>query len=99
MVYKQDDMYFKIHSIGIEDFYREKYGRKILSRKKENILERKKAAGKAARAVLNDVLLKQLSPKPTLISNLLQYTPANLALNLIDGSNAQKGDVLFGAWQ
>ena len=65
----------------------------------ENILERKKENGKAARAVLNDVLLKQLSPKPTLISNLLQYTPANLALNLIDGSNIQKGDVLFGAWQ
>jgi len=36
---------------------------------------------------------------PTLISKLLQYTPANLALNLIDGSNYQKGDVLIGAWQ
>ena len=86
-------------SHAIEDFYQRKYGKKILSRKKENHLERKKANGKAARAVLNDVLLKQLSPKPTLISNLLQYTPANLTLNLIDGSNVSKGDVLFGAWQ
>ena len=50
-------------------------------------------------AIRNDVSLNEMSVKPTLISNLLQYTPANLVLNLIDGSNVQKGDVLFGAWQ
>jgi hypothetical protein len=49
--------------------------------------------------ILNDVLLKELEPKPTLISNLLQYTPANLALNLLDGSNVRKGDLLYGAWE
>jgi len=46
-----------------------------------------------------DSELEEMSAKPTFISNLLQYTPANLVLNLIDGSNIQKGDVLFGAWQ
>jgi uncharacterized OB-fold protein len=82
---------------AIEMFYRN-IGKNILSSKKENILE-KKAEGKTVKAIRNDVSLKEMSPKPTLISNLLQYTPANLVLNLIDGSNLQKGDVLFGAWQ
>jgi hypothetical protein len=36
--------------------------------------------------------------KPTLISNMLQYTPINLIPNLIDGSNVEKGDLLFGKW-
>jgi hypothetical protein len=72
---------------------------KVLSAKQENILERKGAKGRTTRAVRNDVLLKELSLKPALISNLLQYTPAHLAINLIDGSNAQKGDVLFGVWR
>jgi hypothetical protein len=27
---------------------------------------------------------------------LLQYTPADLSLNLIDGTNVEKGDVLYG---
>jgi hypothetical protein len=83
---------------AIEVFYRNK-GKNVLSAKKENILEREEAEGKTAKAIRNDVSLKEMSPHPTLISNLLQYTPANLALNLIDGSNYQKGDVLFGAWQ
>jgi len=82
---------------AIEKFYRNK-GENVLSAKKENILTRK-TGGKTLKAIRNDVSLKEMSPKPTLISNLLQYTPSNLALNLIDGSNYQKGDVLFGAWQ
>ena len=84
---------------AIEKYYRDWNGIKVLSSKKENILERKEENGKTSRAVRNDVLLRELSPKPALISNLLQYTPAHLALNLINGSNAKKGDVLFGAWQ
>jgi hypothetical protein len=44
------------------------------------------------------VLLKEMEERPALISNLLQYTPANLALNLLDGSNVRKGDLLYGAW-
>jgi len=82
---------------AIEGFYRDK-GKGVLSAKKENITKRE-IEGKTVRAIRNDVSLKQMSAKPTLISNLLQYTPANLVLNLVDGSNYQKGDVLFGAWQ
>jgi hypothetical protein len=81
---------------AIEVFYRNR--KNVLAAKKSNILNRE-IGGKTIRAIRNDVSLQELSAKPTLISNLLQYTPANLALNLIDGSNIQKGDVLFGAWQ
>jgi len=85
-------------SNAIENFYINKYGKEILSKNKNNHLENK-SNGKIVKALRNDVLLKKLSPKPTLVSNLLQYTPAHLALNLIDGSNIEKGDVLYGAWQ
>jgi hypothetical protein len=82
---------------AIEVFYRDKR-KNVLSAKKENFIHRK-SGGKTFKAISNDVSLKELSAKPTLISNLIQYTPANLVLNLIDGSNYQKGDVLFGTWQ
>jgi hypothetical protein len=82
---------------SIEAFYRDR-GKTVLSAKKKNILEREEAGGKTVKAIRNDVSLKEMSRKPALISNLLQYTPASLVLNLIDGSNLQKGDVLFGVW-
>jgi hypothetical protein len=50
------------------------------------------------KAVKNDIHLWEMEQKPTLIANLLQYTPANLTLNLIDGTNVEKGDVLYGWW-
>ena len=50
------------------------------------------------KAVMNDVILSDMVENPTLIANMLQYTPANLALNLMDGSNIEKGDVLYGWW-
>jgi hypothetical protein len=40
-----------------------------------------------------------MEEKPTLISNLIQYTPANIVLNLIEGSNVKNGDLLFGLLQ
>ncbi|WP_461255439.1 FliG C-terminal domain-containing protein [Treponema sp. R80B11-R83G3] len=49
-------------------------------------------------AIRNDVFLKDMEEKPSLITNLIQYTPANIVLNLIDGTNYRKKDVLFGAW-
>jgi hypothetical protein len=79
---------------AIEDFYRGK-GVKVLSRSAGNIVRKqRKCTG-----VLNDVLLKEMEPKPTLITNLLQYTPANLALNRLDGSIVRKGDLRYGAWE
>jgi hypothetical protein len=46
--------------------------------------------------ILNDVYLYHLEEKPTLITNLIQYTPLNLIPNIIGGSNVEKGDMLFG---
>jgi hypothetical protein len=81
---------------AIELFYKEK-GIYVLSTKESNSL--KKCSNKNyLTAIRNDVILKEMEIKPTLISNLLQYTPADLAINLIDGTNCKKGDVLFGAW-
>jgi hypothetical protein len=79
---------------AIEDFYRTK-GIKVLSRNKGNIVRRQKKC----MGILNDVLLKEMESKPALISNLLQYTPPNLTLNLLDGSNVRKGDLLYGSWE
>jgi hypothetical protein len=79
---------------AIEDFY-EKKGIKVLSRNRGNRVRRQRRCT----GILNDVLLKEMEERPTLISNLLQYTPANLALNLLDGSNVRKGDLLYGAWE
>ena len=82
---------------AIEIFFRN-IGKNVLTMNKNNILYRE-TDGITLRAILNDVSLNEMSAKPTLISNLIQYTSANLVINLIDGSNLQKGDVLFGAWQ
>jgi len=46
--------------------------------------------------IKNDVLLKEIEEKPTLITNLIQYTPANIVMNLIEGTNVKNGDLLFG---
>lgn len=78
---------------AIEDFFKEQ-GKLVLTQKPQNMIRKNKKE-----AFRNDVLLEQLESKPTLITNLLQYTPPPLMLNLIDGSNIEKGDVLYGAWR
>jgi hypothetical protein len=65
-----------------------------LSRDSRNILRKDGLS-----AVANDVVLKDLETKPALAVNLLQYTPPNLMLNLIDGANIRAGDVLYGIWK
>jgi hypothetical protein len=70
-------------------------GKQVLTKNKTNILV-DSASGLSA--VKNDIMLSEMEQKPTLIVNMLQYTPANLALNLIDGTNVEKGDVLYGWW-
>lgn len=77
----------------IEAFFLDKKIR-VLTRDKKNILTKN-----GRRAIRNDVVLKQLEPRPALISNLLQFTPAPLMLNLIDGTNIEKADILFGEWR
>ena len=75
---------------AIEKFFQDK-GQKILSRNQNNIVK-----GDGFITIRNDLPLQQLESKPTLISNMLQYTPIDLISNLIDGTNIEKGDVLFG---
>jgi hypothetical protein len=70
-------------------------GKKVLTKKNGNVLT-DNATG--LKAVKNDVPMNEMAKKPTLIANMLQYTPANLAINLMDGSNIEKGDVLYGWW-
>lgn len=78
--------------IAIEKFFLEK-GQKVLSRNKDNIIR-----GEGYSTIRNDVELQKLESKPTLISNMLYYTPLDLMANLIDGTNVEKGDILFGKW-
>jgi hypothetical protein len=59
----------------------------------------RKTGKKTVSGIKNDVLLKEMEEKPTLISNLIQYTPSNIVLNLIEGTNAKNGDLLFGLLQ
>ena len=81
---------------AIEDFYG-KRGTRVLSRNKKNMLL--KGQTRTATGIRNDVFIKDMEAKPTLVTNLLQYTPAKYVMNIIDGSNYRKGDMLFGAWQ
>jgi len=66
---------------------------KVLTKKKTNIVNKGKL-----RVVKNDVSIMDLEKKPTLIANLIQYTPINLMMNFIDGTNIEKGDLLYGGW-
>jgi hypothetical protein len=67
---------------------------KVLTKNKDNIIQKG-----ALRAIKNDVYLKNLEDKPTLITNMIQYTPINLIMNLLDGTNIEKGDLLFDEWK
>jgi hypothetical protein len=78
----------------IENFYMKKHGRPVLTRKKQNHIT---AHNKWA--FLNDVAINDMLEKPTLITNLLQYTPPNLMQNIIEGKNVEKCDILYGEWR
>jgi hypothetical protein len=67
---------------------------KVLTKKSENIIQKGDL-----KAIKNDVYLKDLEKRQTLISNMLQYTPINLMMNLIAGTNVEKGDLLFNEWK
>jgi len=58
-----------------------------------------KKAKKIVHGIRNDVLIKEMEDKPTLFSNLVQYTPSNIVINLIEGTNVRNGDLLFGNLQ
>jgi hypothetical protein len=77
---------------AVEKFFIEK-DIKVLTKNKSNIIQNEKM-----RAIKNDVYLRDLEEKPTLITNIIQYTPFNLIMSLVDGSNVDKGDLLFDEW-
>ena len=76
----------------IENYFRKK-NMYVLTRRKKNIVQKGNL-----RAIKNDVYIKDLEEKPTLITNMVQYTPFKYIANLIDGTNVEKGDLLFNAW-
>jgi 23S rRNA U2552 (ribose-2'-O)-methylase RlmE/FtsJ len=67
--------------------------------KNNSNIPNKKINKRIISGIRNDVLIKEMEKKPTLISNLIQYTPANIVLNLIEGNNFKNGDLLFGLLQ
>jgi ssDNA-binding Zn-finger/Zn-ribbon topoisomerase 1 len=77
---------------AIEKFFTAR-GQRVLSLNKDNIHRENNYV-----TLRNDVEIKQMETKPTLISNMIQYTQINLIPNLLDGSNREKEDILFGKW-
>jgi hypothetical protein len=67
---------------------------KVLTKNRKNIIQKGDL-----KAIKNDVYIKDLDDTPTLITNIIQYTPYNLIMNLIDGTNVKKRDLLFDEWK
>ena len=78
---------------AIEKYFSQK-NISVLTKNKNNIIEKGTLKG-----IKNDVFLKDLDEKPALITNMVQYTPFNYIMNLIDGTNVKKGDLLFNEWK
>ena len=78
---------------AVEEYFLQK-NKKVLTKNKKNIIQKGKL-----RAIKNDVYLKDLEEKPTLIVNMIQYTLFHLIMNLLDGTNVKKGDLLFDEWK
>jgi len=66
----------------------------VLTKNKSNIVE-----SNGLRAIKNDVFIKDLEERSALITNIIQYTPYNLIMNFIDGTNVEKGDLIFDEWK
>jgi hypothetical protein len=67
---------------------------RVLTENKKNIILKDNL-----KAIKNDVLINDLDQKPTLITNIIQYTPYNYIMNFVNGSNVKKGDLLFDEWR
>ena len=78
---------------AIQNYYFTKKKKRVLTSNPKNIVRLKNGG---ERIILNDVRLIELNDEPTLICNLIEHTPINLVLNMLDGSNIQKKDALFG---
>jgi len=84
----------RVQTVNAVEGFMLSYNIKVLTKEKNNIVQKNKF-----RAIKNDVSIRDLEEKPTLITNLIQYTPYHLIMNFIDGSNVSKGDLLFNEWR
>jgi len=84
----------RIQTIDAVEKYFAEENISVLTKNKNNIIQKG-----TLRAIKNDVYIKDLDEKPTLITNIVQYTPFNYIMNLIDGTNVEKGDLLFNEWK
>jgi hypothetical protein len=84
----------RVQTIDAVEKYFSKKNVSVLTKNKNNIVQKG-----ALKAIKNDVFIKKLDEKPTLITNIVQYTPFNYIMNLLDGTNVEKGDLLFAEWK
>jgi hypothetical protein len=84
----------RVQTINAVEKYFSRKNINVLTKNRKNIIQRGNL-----RAIKNDVFIKDLDEKPALITNIIQYTPFNLIMNLIDGTNVEKEDLLFNEWK
>jgi hypothetical protein len=84
----------RVQTIDAVEMYFSKKNIRVLTKNRKNIIQKE-----SLRAIKNDVFIKDLDARPALITNIVQYTPFNLVMNLIDGTNVEKGDLLFNEWK
>jgi hypothetical protein len=84
----------RIQTIDAVEKYMLSKNKKVLTKKKSNVVYKD-----GLRGIKNDVSIMDLKERPTLITNIIQYTPYNMIMNFIDGSNFEKGDLLFDEWK
>jgi hypothetical protein len=84
----------RVQTINSVEQYMLSKNAKVLTKHKSNIVNKDNL-----RAIRNDVSIMDLEEKPTLITNIIQYTPFNLIMNFIDGTNVEKGDLIFDEWK
>jgi hypothetical protein len=83
----------RLQTIDAVEKYMSSKNINVLTKEKSNVVYKG-----SIRAIKNDVSIMHLEEKPTLITNMVQYTPFNLIQNFIDGTNVEKGDLLFDEW-
>jgi len=84
----------RIQTIDAVEKYFQNKKINILTKNSKNIIRKGNLKG-----IKNDVYIKDLEEKPTLITNIIQYTPFNLIPNLLDGTNVEKENLLFDEWK
>ncbi|MDR1127003.1 MAG: hypothetical protein LBL06_02620 [Treponema sp.] len=83
----------RVQTIDAVEKYFSQKDMTVLTKNKDNVIHKDKL-----RAIKNDVFIKDLEAKPTLITNIIQYTPFKYITNFVDGTNVEKGDLLFNEW-